>query len=330
LNPIQTQQLAQGVMAFVRPDFTTLRDSLTVGQAVEAIRSARSGDSIQYYYVIDEEERLLGALPLRALITSPLEKPLREIMMKRVVAVSGTATVMEALEMLVMHRLMALPVVDPHRCVIGVIDVSRFTNDVVELAGEMQGRSDEMFESLGFKLSQVRGASPLKAFRFRFPWLLTTVGGGLLCAVFTSVFETTLEKSIALAFFLALVLGLGESVSIQTMSVTVQSLRATKLTWRWFLRAFRRECQTGLLLGFGCGVLVGSIVFLWRGDPLAAAVVAGGIQISVVVAALYGLCVPSLLHAIRLNPQIAAGPITLAFADVTTLLIYFTLASLVL
>src|SRR2546426_5148193 len=99
---------------------------------------------------------------------------------------------------------------------------------------------DELFEAIGFHISQVRDASPVRAFRFRFPWLLATIGSGLLCAVLASAFELTLAKSIALAFFLTLVLALGESVSIQSMTLTIQALHTMRPTLRWYVGAFRR------------------------------------------------------------------------------------------
>ena len=113
-----------------------------------------------------------------------------------------------------------------------------------------------MFEAIGFHVAQVRDASPLRAFRFRFPWLLATIGSGTICAVLAGAFEMTLAKSLVLAFFLTLVLGLGESVSIQSMTVAIQALRATRPTLRWYLRALRREAGTALLFWDGSVAVV--------------------------------------------------------------------------
>ena len=112
---------------------------------------------------------------------------------------------------------------------------------------------EHVFEAIGFHVAQVRDASPLRAFRFRFPWLLATIGSGTLCALLAGRFEVTLARSLVLTFFLTMVLGLGESVSIQSMTVAIQALRATRPTLRWYVRALRREAGTALLLGVGCG-----------------------------------------------------------------------------
>ena len=169
-----------------------------------------------------------------------------------------------------------------------------------------------------------------QAFRFRFPWLLATIASGTACALLASVFALTLAQSLVIAFFLTLVLGLGESVSIQSMAVTIQALRSTRPTLRWYLQTLRREVATALLLGAACGLLVGSIVWFWRGAGLPAIAIGGSIMVSLVMACLLGLSIPSVLHALRLDPKIAAGPLTLALADLLTLLFYLSIARLLL
>src|SRR2546423_15197553 len=125
---------------------------------------------------------------------------------------------------------------------------------------------DEVFEALGFRLAQIRGASPWRVFRYRFPWLLATVAAGTACALLAGFFETTLAGSLVIAFFLTMVLGLNESVSMQSMTLTIQALRANILTRRWFLHHLRREMATAVLLGLACGILVAAIVWIWRKD----------------------------------------------------------------
>jgi magnesium transporter len=179
-------------------------------------------------------------------------------------------------------------------------------------------------------LAQIRGASPWRVFRYRFPWLLATVGAGTACAVLAGAFEATLAGSLVVAFFLTMVLGLNESVSMQSMMLTIQALRVNTLTRRWFLDNLRREMVTSLLLGMACGLLVSAIVWLWRRDVNGAAVVGGSIAVSLVTACLFGFSVPSLLHWLKLDPKIAAGPVTLAVTDFFALAFYFSLAWLLL
>src|ERR1039457_3671492 len=314
--------LRQPVLAVARKDVATLRQDFTVQQALEAIRQRGVGEKIVSFYAVDEEERLAGVLPTRRLLTAPLDQRLADIIIARVVALPETATVLEACEAFVLHKFLAFPVVDARRRIVGVVDVGLLTEEAFDIAEREQ--TEGFFESIGFHLSQVRDASPLRAFRFRFPWLLATIGSGTICAL-ASAYEVTLAKSIALAFFLTMVLGLGESVSIQSMTVTIQALRATPPTFRWYDRAFSREAGTAALLGAACGIVVGLIVWLWRGAGLASFAIGASILLALCAACFFGLSVPAALHALRLDPKIAAGPVTLAFTDIFTLLFYFSL-----
>src|SRR5438093_1803514 len=326
------------VIEHARKDLPLLEADNTVGAALERIRREGVGERVIYFFAVDKDKRLVGVVPTRRLLTAALETPLRDIMVPRVVAVPATATVLDACEFFVLYKFLAFPVVDEERHVVGVIDANLFAEEILE-AGESEDRSrssgsgvvgPEFFEALGFHLEQIRGASPWRIFRFRFPWLLVTVTGGTLSAMLAGFFEATLARSLVLAFFLTMVLALNESVSMQSMSVTIHAFRSVSVTWRWLATAFRREIITALLLGIACGCVVGTIVWVWRNDVLGAFVIGGSIALSLITACALGLGVPSLLHRFKLDLKIAAGPVTLALADFVALVIYFTLASLVL
>jgi magnesium transporter len=313
------------VTAIARQDPVVLRQDLTVQEALNTIRRSDLGERIVYFYLVDAQDRLVGVVPTRRLLTAGLEQTLSDIMVPQVIAIPHTASVLEACEFFVRNRFLAAPVVDEQHRLVGIVDVSMLTGDVFDIA-ERQ-KADEMFATIGFRLSQVRDASPARVFRYRFPWLLATIISGLACAVLASIFETTLAQSIVLAFFLTLILGLGDSVSSQSMTVTIQALRASRPKLDWYLRTLRRELSTALLLGLACGGGVAAVTLLWRQELGPALVIGATILLSLCSACLVGLSVPTLLYAWRLDPKIAAGPVTLALTDVLTLLFYLILAS---
>ena len=324
------------VVEHARKDFPLLDADMTVAEALDRIRREGIGERVIYFFAIDADKRLVGVLPTRRLLTSPLDTPLREIMVRRVIAIPASASVLDACEFFVLYKFFAFPVVDEHRHVVGVIDASLFAEEILQ-AGESEDRHrpaapvrDDVFEILGFHLEQIRGASPWRVFRFRFPWLMVTVTAGTICAILAGAFEATLARSLVVAFFLTMVLGLNESVSAQSMSVTIQMLRSAPVTWGWFAAALRGEFTTALLLGLSCGSVVALIVWFWKNDLRSAGAIGGSIALSLVTACLFGLGVPSLLHRLKLDPKIAAGPITLAFADICALVLYFTAARLFL
>jgi magnesium transporter len=316
-------------MDYARKDFPLLEADSNVDKALETIRREGIGERVIYFYAVDDRKRLVGVVPTRRLLTAAPDTRLRDIMVPRVIALPAEATVLEACEFFVLYKLLAFPVIDAERHVIGVVDTDVFMQSVLETGEAEEGVRDDFFEALGFHLAEVRDASPWRVFRYRFPWLLATVASGTACAILAGAFEATLARSLVIAFFLTMVLGLNESVSTQSMSVTIQALRSARFSWHWFANAFRREVATALLLGLACGALVLAIVWIWRNDVRGACVIGGSIALSLVTACLFGLSVPSVLHWLKLDPKIAAGPVTLALADFFALVFYFTSAWLV-
>ncbi|RJQ54158.1 MAG: magnesium transporter [Actinobacteria bacterium] len=321
-------RLKEPVLSVASTDFAALHERQTVGKALEEVRSRGLGERIVYFYVVDDDGALVGVLPTRRILTSDLQRRLSEVMTRQVVTIPETATVLEAHEALAKHKLLALPVVDEDRHILGVVDVGTLMDEELEVTE--RERMEEVFEIIGFRVSQVRGASPVRAFRFRFPWLSATIASGVIAALTARAYEATLAQSLLLAFFLTLVLGLGESVSAQSMTLTIQALRSARPGLSWYLHALRREAGTALLLGGACGLIVGSLVWLWTGTQRAAAAIGGGILLASLAASIIGLSIPALLHAVRLDPKVAAGPIALALTDVFTILVYLSLASVLL
>jgi len=321
---VPSQDLQRPVLEFCSTDFPTLDESLTTGEAIDCVRARGLRDKIIYFYVTGGDGRLAGVLPARRLLTDPPGTPVAEAMIRRVVAIPTRATLLEACEFFVLHKFLAFPVVDEAGRIQGVLDVSVFTGEVLDLAEREQ--MNDLFQSLGFRVSEVRSATSWKAFRIRFPWLLATIGGGTICALLAALFAETLEQRIVLAFFLTMVLGLGESVSAQSLAVTLQLMHSARPTPAWLVRTLGKEFLTAALLGAACGSLVAVIVGFWHHDWLAAASIGLSISLAIITACLLGVLIPAAAKALRLDPRIAAGPLTLALADVCTLLCYFGLA----
>lgn len=323
-----TDYLNEPVGQFAIRDFTALAQDLTVHGALAQIRDHGAAQQIIYFYVVDEEGRLAGVLPTRRLLLAAPEAKLRDIMINRVVTIPETATVMEACEMFVMHKFLAFPVVTAENRVTGVVNVAMFSQFTEEAMDSTErAHLDDVFERIGFRVAEVQGASPVRAFRLRMPWLTATLAGGIACALVTGCFQATLTARIILAFFLTLVLGLSESVAAQSVTVTVEALRGRKPNRQWLGRALRKEALSALMLGGTCGLVVGLTAWLWRGQTGAAVVVGASIAWSMLLACLIGVLVPAFLHHLKLDPKIASGPVSLAAADICTLVVYLGFAS---
>ena len=119
------------VIEHARKDFPLLDADMTVGQALDRIRHEGVGERVIYFFAVDSDKRLVGVLPTRRLLTAALETALSEIMVRRVVAIPATATVLDACEFFVLYKFFAFPVVDENRRVVGLIDVSLFAEEML-------------------------------------------------------------------------------------------------------------------------------------------------------------------------------------------------------
>src|SRR3954467_4610325 len=116
--------LNQPITTVARTDVATLNQEFTVQQALDKIRQGGIGEKIVYFYAVDGDQRLAGVVPTRRLLTAPLEQKLADVMIRRVVAIPHTSTLLEACEAFVLHKFLAFPVIDENRRIVGIVDVS--------------------------------------------------------------------------------------------------------------------------------------------------------------------------------------------------------------
>ena len=318
------------VIDYVHKNYTTLDENMSVEEAVRHIRELKEKDESQvmYFYTVDRENRITGVLPVRKLLTADAALPLHTIAKKDIVTARSDELLLEVARKFASYKYLSIPVVDEKNCLEGVIDLRIFAQKDIDISDRMM--MDEIFQTIGMRISKLKSINPLKAFQMRFPWLLTTIGGGAICAVLTSVFAMTLEKSIILTFFLTLMLGVGESVSVQSMTLSFRQIQLSDTKWRKLLKLILREAGTAILLAAACGSLIFGLAAVIGQQLLPAVTIGISIFISVCNACLIGFTIPLIFHRFKLDPKIASGPIVLALADVGSILIYLLMASVIL
>ena len=172
----------------------------------------------------------------------------------------------------------------------------------------MSKRTDDLFQLVGIHLAEARQSSSIVAFRNRFPWLLTNIAGGIVAAFLSGIFQAELEKVVALALFIPVVLALSESVSIQSASLAIQLLHGQQPTMRTILAKLRSETLTGILLGAASALLVGLAALLWLGEMRVVLALLGGILGGVTCAAVLGMALPNILRFFRRAPTSPPAP----------------------
>jgi magnesium transporter len=321
---LPTAKLDDLITAHMHQKIPRLDLGLTIGQALDWLRAHPPEGRIVYFYVVDGNGRLRGVVPTRRLVLGAPEQPIADIMIAKVVALPAAATVLDACELFIQHRLLALPVVDEGGVLLGAVDMELYTDELANL-GDSQVRED-LFQLIGVHLTRGQMQSPLTAFRHRFPWLGCNLAAGILAAFLAGLYQDALDKVVALAFFIPVVLNLAESVSSQSVSLTLQMLHGQRPTWKALFQSLRGELGTGLLLGLGSGAIVALVGLIWLGHARVAVCLLVSITGGVAGAALLGISLPIILRRLHLEPRVAAGPIALAGADVITILLYLNLA----
>ena len=316
------------VVDHMRTDMPRLRVELSVGEALETLRAKPPESRIIYFYVVDDDNRLQGVVPTRRLLLNPPERLLCDIMVTSVVTIPHTATVLDACEFFIFHRLLAFPIVDHDRHLLGVVDVELYTEELNDI--DRRDGNDELFQLIGVHLDAVKQTSPMAAFSNRFPWLIANIAGGLMAAFLSGAFQAELERAVALALFIPVVLALAESVSIQSVSLTLRGMSGRKPTLNELFRKLRRELATGAYLGIASGLSVACVALLWLGEWRVTLCLLGGIVGGVTFAAAIGVLMPNVIRLFHREPQVAAGPVALASTDMFTLLVYFLLARLLI
>jgi magnesium transporter len=151
---LSEEQLNEPVVKHLRTDFTTLDPTWSAGQALDHMRRYPPPGRIIYFYVVDEMMRLVGVVPTRRLLLAPIDKSIADIMIKSVVAIPDGATVLEACEFFTLHRLLAFPVVDGARRLLGVVDVDLYTEELAETGEHTPVERDDVFQLIGVRLTR--------------------------------------------------------------------------------------------------------------------------------------------------------------------------------
>ncbi len=305
------------------PVHTILKASDTIEEGLANLRKEGVDDHIIYFYVIDEENRLLGVVDTRQLLLSDPKTKVKEVARTSLITLSEDQTLADALEIFDHHKLLALPVVDAKGVLKGAIDVEQYMEESYDLANARHRR--DVFQMLGLTLEEK--VSVFRGYKMRMPWLFCNMFSGIICAIISRINEQVISQFLVLAMFIPLVLTLSESVSMQTMTQSLQILKKPKITLRYALSRTFREGKIVALISITSALLVGMISLFWGDGSVASLTIGVGIFVSVIISACFGMLLPMFLHTFALDPKVASGPVVLMFADTVTTLFYLTLAS---
>lgn len=308
------------------PDFLSLRLEETVAHALEHARQAAPEvETIYAQYVVDSRGRLIGLLSLRELMQASLDSPVGEVMRTEFVSANVETDQEEVANLISKYDLLALPVLDSESRLLGIVTVDDVVDVLVEEATE--------------DVQKMGAVTPLDAGYFQSSfWSVARSRAGWLAMIFLAEMLTTpalqhferLHRTTHVGLFLPLILSTGGNSGSQSATLITRGLALGEVRGSDAFRVGMREVLTGLLIG-GSLALVGLVraFFVTRQADLALAVGLGVIGVASVGAVLGGL-LPLLIRRFGLDPAVVSSPFVASLMDVTGIVLYFTLASVIL
>lgn len=295
----------------------------TVGAALAVLHSSRL-DEAGHLYLVDGTSRLVGQVPIETLLTAPPDARLDSLQGSRPVEVLPGDNAETAALRAVERQDADVAVVDAQRTLLGAIPIGRL------LALLHDEHVDDWLRMGGIGAGHPHPAKrneTWNAFVARIPWLILGLMGGWLSAGVAHLFEAALERDIALAFFLPLVVYMSDAVGTQTETVLVRALAYGRVP---LFPQLLREGLLGLLIGSTIGALAGAGLFAWSGHQTIATIVGITLAITTFIATLLASLLPLGLARLGADPALASGPIATVLQHLLSVAIYLSIATTML
>ena len=304
-------------------EMIVVNENWSMPECIRQMRlQAEELDEIYYVYVVDDDHKLRGILPLKTMITDPSVSKIKRVMETDPVSVKANTPIDDVALDFEKYDLVAMPVIDSIGRLLGQITV----DDVMDQVRESSERDYQLASGLSSDVDA--DDSLLAQVKARIPWLLIGVVSGIVATLILGGFESKLQAVTALALFIPIIGGTGGNVGVQASAIVVQSLANGTLHVKEFSKQLGREILIGLLNA----TIISGVIFLYNiivmPDEMAVTLsVTVSLFIVVMFASILGTVVPLTLEKLHINPALATGPFIQISNDLLGLLIYVWIAT---
>lgn len=308
--------------AIMTTEYVSIVANQTVRSAMYVLKNeATAAETIYYIYVVDQANHLVGVISLRDLIINDDDVMIADILSERVISVHVGDDQEDVAQTFRDYDFLALPVTDYDEHLLGIVTV----DDIIDVIDD-EAASD--YSGLaGVNVEEV-SENPLRSAMSRLPWLITLLFLGMATASLISHYEDLVSEASILAVFISLITGTAGNAGTQSLAVAVRRLAMTEDKERSFLGTVVGEILTGLITGAITGLTIFTIVSIWKGNPTLGFVIGIAMMFAITVANLAGSLIPMLMDKLGFDPAVASGPFITTLSDLTSVLIYFNIASL--
>ncbi|MBX7147652.1 magnesium transporter [bacterium] len=310
--------------AIMNTNFVAVKADWTVEEAINHLRNHPETHGVFYIYVVDDSNMLLGVQSLRHLVVSKPGSLIRDVMDQGVNSVLATASQEEAAQIVTQYNLLALPVVNENRELVGVITV----DDVLDIVEEEA--AEDIYHLAGLSETD-RAATPVwEKVKKRFPWMLVNLCTAGLISSVVHIFESTIQQVVILAVIMNIVTGLGGNTAIQSLTVVTRAIAMGELGFVKLYKVILKEMANGLILGMLGGVLIGTMVYFLEGNLVLSFILLVALTLNLVLGGLVGAGIPLVFRSMKLDPAVGTSVIVTMTTDVMGNIFFLGFATLLM
>lgn len=303
-------------------EYVSIVANQTVRSAMYLLKNeATVAETIYYVFVVDRENILVGVISLRDLIVNDDDRMISDIMSERVMSVKVGDDQEDVARMIRDYDFLAVPVTDYDGHLLGIVTV----DDIIDVIDE-EAASD--YSGLAGVDVEESSENPFKAASKRLPWLITLLFLGMSTATLIGRYEELVSEASILAVFISLITGTAGNAGTQSLAVAVRRLAVQDDKDSGFFRLIISEVLTGLITGAVTGLAIFIVVGIWKQNFPLGFVIGIAMLFAITVANLAGSLIPMLMDKLGFDPAVASGPFITTLSDLTSVLIYFNIASL--
>jgi len=317
----------KSVGRLMTPDYIRIRAEWTCDQALAHIRKfGRDSEIVNILYVTDGDGFLIDIVRMRRLIMANPSTVIQDILNYNFVSISAYEDRELAVEKIKRYDIGALPVVDSDGVIVGIVTV----DDIMDVAEEAATEDIHLGAAVAPLESRYSVTDPLKLFRKRIVWLLILIFVNLISAGVISSYKEYLLEFITLALFMPLVIASGGNSGAQSATLMVRAMATGDIGSKDWMSALGKEVLVGFLLGSAMGVIAYGVAAVYGRDSSIALIIGLSMISIVLVANIFGALLPFALTKVKVDPAVASSPLITSVMDVLGLIIYFSIAVLVL
>ena len=320
---VHHEETAGGIMT---SEYLAFPDDWTVRETRAFLSQAPPETPFTMAYTLGDDDKLKGSFAIQELIWRNPEDRLGDFADRDFPRVTADTDQEEVARWFTRYNLVSLPVVDEEGRLAGRITV----DDILDVLSEET--SEDMFRMAGSSEDELVTRSVWSVLRFRLPWLLIALSGGIVCAFILGRFETELSHFTYLAFYLPVIMTMGGNLGNQCSTLIVRGIATGRLETRHLFRVIWKEVRVAVLMGIFCGLIIAcfsSTFAILKGDPVTVGMIVGiSMTLSMTLAGLFASIVPMTLSKLGIDPAVASGPFISMSNDALGIVVYLTVTKI--